>query len=87
MKLVSNTSPNSNGKFLWILDNGHGVDTPGKRSPLLMSGRQFREYSFNRTVVTKMLHQLEESGFRAHQLVPEEKDISLSERVARANGV
>lgn len=43
MTPMSNTS---NGKLLWILDNGHGVDTPGKRSPVLMDGRQFGDSSF-----------------------------------------
>ena len=75
----------SHGKLLWILDNGHGVDTPGKRSLMLMDGRQFREYLFNREVVSMMLSMLGELGFRAHQLVPEGEDISLSVRVARAN--
>jgi N-acetylmuramoyl-L-alanine amidase len=79
------SSKNSNGKFLWILDNGHGVDTPGKRSPMLTDGRQFREYLFNREVVTMMISMIEELGLRAHRLVPEDNDIPLSTRVARAN--
>ena len=87
MNLMTNASTNSNGKLLWILDNGHGVDTPGKRSPMLMDGRQFREYLFNREVVTRMISMLRTSGFRAHQLVPEQEDISLSTRVARANAL
>jgi len=87
MNLISNTSANSKGKLLWILDNGHGVDTPGKRSPMLMDGRQFREYLFNREVVNQMIAMLGASGFRAHQLVPEVQDIPLSERVIRANAL
>jgi len=82
---MNQTSNNSNGKFLWILDNGHGVDTPGKRSPVLMDGRQFREYLFNREVVAKMIPMLDQMGLRAHRLVPEENDVPLSTRVARAN--
>ena len=31
-----------------ILDNGHGEDTPGKRSP----DGKFREYKFNRVIVS-----------------------------------
>ncbi len=85
MNLMSNTSNNSNGKLLWILDNGHGVDTPGKRSPMLTDNRQFLEYRFNREVVTMMMSMLETAGFRAHQLVPEQEDVPLSTRVARAN--
>ena len=85
MKLMSNTSNIANGKLLWILDNGHGVDTPGKRSHMLVDGRQFREYRFNREVVTKIISLLDRQGFRSHQLVPEEEDIPLSKRIARAN--
>ena len=87
MKPLSTNSKTSNGKLLWILDNGHGVETPGKRSPMLMDGRQFREYLFNREVVNKMISMLGESGYQTHQLVPEEEDIPLSERVARANAL
>ena len=85
MNLMTNASNNSNGKFLWILDNGHGADTPGKRSPMLMDGRQFRECFFNREVVTRMISMLKDLGLRAIKLVPEHEDISLSKRVARAN--
>jgi len=35
---------NEYGKITWLLDNGHGDDTPGKRSPMLIDGRQFLEY-------------------------------------------
>jgi N-acetylmuramoyl-L-alanine amidase len=54
---------------------------------MLTDGRQFREYLFNREVVTQMLSMLQETGSRAHQLVPEEQDISLPIRVARANAL
>ena len=87
MNLMSNASNNSNGKLLWILDNGHGADTPGKRSPMLMDGRQFRECFFNREVVTRMISMLNFLGLRAIKLVPEHEDIPLSIRVARANAL
>jgi N-acetylmuramoyl-L-alanine amidase len=87
MKPVSHNAKPSNGKLLWILDNGHGVDTPGKRSPRLTDGRQFREYLFNREVVTLMMSMLEQQDLKAHRLVPEEEDIPLSTRVARANAL
>ena len=31
-----------------LLDNGHGCDTPGKRSPVWPDGRQLLEWEFNR---------------------------------------
>lgn len=72
-------------KFMWILDNGHGTDTPGKRSPLLDDGQQLPEYAFNRDVVRRLMAMMESSGLCFHQLVPEEEDIPLGVRVERAN--
>ncbi|MCK9421493.1 MAG: N-acetylmuramoyl-L-alanine amidase [Bacteroidales bacterium] len=74
------------GKFLWIIDNGHGKATPGKRSPLLDDGRQLLEYEFNRDIVSRLMALMETDGLSSHNLVPEvEGDISLSVRVDRAN--
>ena len=66
-----------------ILDNGHGEETPGKRSP----DGKFREYRFNRVIVSMIAEQLEKMGIPYHILVPETKDISLKERVIRANKI
>lgn len=64
-----------------LLDNGHGVDTLGKCSP----DGQFKEYKFSREIVCKLYRKLQSLGYNAIILVPEEQDISLKERVARAN--
>lgn len=64
-----------------LLDNGHGVDTLGKCSP----DGQFKEYKFSREIVYKLYRKLQSLGYNAIILVPEEQDISLKERVARAN--
>ncbi|MFZ5939824.1 MAG: N-acetylmuramoyl-L-alanine amidase [Bacteroidota bacterium] len=74
-------------KFHWILDNGHGNDTPGKRSPVLPDGRQFFEYEFNRAVVSRLKGKLDTAGLQSTILVPEQHDISLPERVRRANSL
>ena len=66
-----------------ILDNGHGENTPGKRSP---DGR-LREYSWARIVVNMIADSLEEMGIPFSILVPESEDIPLSERVKRANAI
>ena len=76
-----------NGKFIWIIDNGHGIDTPGKRSPELPDGRQLLEYRFNRDVVDYMELLLESMNIPHHRLVTEENDIALGERVRRANAL
>lgn len=66
-----------------ILDNGHGEDTPGKRSP---DGR-FREYKYARLIVSMIADEFDKLGIAYSILVPETKDISLSERVKRANKI
>ena len=74
-------------KYCWILDNGHGVDTAGKRSSVLPDGRQLLEYEFNRAVVNSLAALLNNAGFSYHILVPELVDVSLAERVNRANAL
>lgn len=64
-----------------LFDNGHGADTKGKRSP----DGTFFEYKFNREVACMSCDLLQAEGYDARILVPELKDISLAERVARAN--
>jgi N-acetylmuramoyl-L-alanine amidase len=71
--------------MLVILDNGHGVDTAGKCSPVWADGSQFREYEFNRDIVGRIAYKCKMHGIPFHVLVPEAKDISLRERVQRAN--
>ena len=66
-----------------LIDNGYGVETPGKRSP---DGR-FREYKYNREIARAVIEHLQPRGYDAELLVPEENDISLEERVRRANRV
>lgn len=66
-----------------ILDNGHGVQTLGKRSP---DGR-LREYAYTREITKKIKEKLNELKVESILLVPEEDDISLSERCERANKI
>lgn len=70
-------------EVLILLDNGHGQETPGKRSP----DGKFREYEFAREMVSIISEQLNTLGIPNHVLVPEESDISLQERVRRANEI
>ncbi|MEM9887847.1 MAG: SUMF1/EgtB/PvdO family nonheme iron enzyme, partial [Bacteroidota bacterium] len=76
--------------FLWILDNGHGKDTPAKRSaPFEWNGKQvqFFEYEFNRDITKRVMAQLDVLGIKYHNLVPEESDVSDKERVSRSNNL
>jgi N-acetylmuramoyl-L-alanine amidase len=68
---------------LIILDNGHGIGTPGKRSPKWADGSQLFEYEFNRDIVKRISRKLEKIQYKI--LVPELEDVSLPERCRRAN--
>lgn len=70
-----------------ILDNGHGKETAGKRSPVWADGSQLFEYEFNRDVVRRIAEKLEAENIPYRILVPEENDIGLSERARRANAI
>lgn len=71
--------PDSTMKIL--IDNGHGLNTPGKRSP----DGKFLEAIYNREIARRIIADLIDRGYDAELLVPEEEDISLKERVRRAN--
>lgn len=64
-----------------LIDNGHGADTKGKRSP----DGTLREYAWAREVAHMICDLLQAEGYDASLLVPEERDISLAERCRRAN--
>lgn len=66
-----------------LIDNGHGEETPGKRSP----DGILREYRYTREIAAEVQRQLQERGYQAQLLVPEENDISLGTRCNRANSV
>ena len=64
-----------------LLDPGHGLNTPGKRSP----DGTFLEANYNREIANQTLRQLQAKGHDAQLLVPEPEDIPLKERVRRVN--
>ena len=66
-----------------LIDNGHGVDTAGKRSP----DGSLREYSYTREIARRIVQALTAEGFDAERIVTEEEDISLRERCRRVNAV
>lgn len=72
---------------LVLLDNGHGFNTKGKNSPLWDDGTQLFEWEFNRDIVKQIAKGLDDLDIKYHILVPEDKDISLSERCKRANAI
>lgn len=66
-----------------LIDNGHGVDTPGKRSP----DRQIYEYKYAREIASLLEEQLKKAGVSAVRIVREENDVPLSERIKRVNTI
>lgn len=64
-----------------LIDNGHGENTKGKRSP---DGR-LKEYAYTREIASRIVAALKSKGLDAELLTPETEDISLEERVKRAN--
>ena len=72
--------------ILILLDNGHGKETPGKRSPDLT---QFKptlyEWEYTRKVAREVHLNLQASGIKSLLLVMEDTDVPLSVRCSRAN--
>lgn len=73
--------------MLIILDNGHGWNTSGKRSPVWNDGSQLFEWKFNRILVKEIKRRLDNLGIESIILVPEDYDVSLRERCNRANAI
>ena len=66
-----------------LIDNGHGVNTPGKCSP----DKQIHEYKYAREIASLLEEQLKEKGITAIRIVTEENDVPLSARVSRINTI
>lgn len=64
-----------------LMDNGHGENTPGKRSP----DGKFLEYLYTREVAQEVQRELVKKGIECELLVREFLDVPLSERVRRVN--
>lgn len=66
-----------------LIDAGHGIDTPGKRSP----DGIFREYLWNREIADLVLNDLGIDGYNVSLVVTETNDIPLITRVNRVNAI
>ena len=64
-----------------LIDNGHGIQTKGKRS---LDGKLL-EYAYTREIARQIVTILRSRGYDSELLVPEDDDIPLSERVRRTN--
>lgn len=66
-----------------LIDNGHGENTPGKRSP----DGVLRECSYTRDIADSIVRELTTKGFDAERLVKENVDVPLAERARRVNEI
>ena len=64
-----------------LIDNGHGIQTKGKRSP----DGTLLEYAYTRELARQIVSILKSRGYDSELMVPEDDDIPLSERVRRTN--
>lgn len=69
--------------YIVCLDNGHGINTPGKCSP----DKKLKEYEYAREIVSRLATKLKENGYKVYIVTPEQTDISLKERCKRINKV
>jgi len=78
---------------LIALDNGHGLNTAGKRTPKWTVGTKsiytkkdfMHEWEFNRGVVKRLKVELEKNGFRVLEVSPTEDDTPIRTRCKIAN--
>lgn len=75
---------------LIALDDGHGMETAGKRTPVFPAGSQYtgkfmHENEFNRSVVDKLKVNLERCGFKTLLVAAGDSDVPLSARTSLAN--
>lgn len=67
--------------MLILIDNGHGINTPGKCSP----DKSLYEWKYTREIAAEVVKELNKSGYKAIQLVTESNDVSLEQRCKRVN--
>lgn len=72
------------GKKLIILDDGHGIGTAGKRTPIV-DGKYMPENEFNRAVVKYLKAELIRNGFDTYEVAPTDEDTPLGTRTSLAN--
>lgn len=71
---------------LVCIDDGHGMNTAGKRTPFFPGTTKFmHENEFNEAVTVLLKANLERCGFRTLMVAPEETDTPLKTRTDRAN--
>lgn len=70
---------------LLCLDDGHGIETPGKRTPAFPNGTVIRENTWNKAVILLIEKDAQRLGFKTMLTAPEDTDVPLKTRTGRAN--
>jgi len=73
--------------MLIAIDNGHGINTPGKRTPAMLDGKVIKEWEFNYPTAKKLGELLKYNGFDILFVSDTEEDTPLSTRTKKANDV
>lgn len=66
-----------------LIDNGHGENILGKRSP----DGKLKEWSYTREIVDRVVTELRRQGVDVERIVKETQDIPLAVRCRRANTI
>ena len=66
-----------------LLDSGHGVDTPGKRSP----DGVLKEWKYAKELAIAISEKLRSEDIYTFLVNPEDEDVPLKERVDRVNNI
>lgn len=70
-----------------LIDNGHGENTPGKRSPLWPDGSQLFEWAYTREIAKRVCDELLKCGMDSELIVRESIDVPIHERARRVNAI
>jgi len=78
--------------YLIAVDSGHGMETPGKRTPAIpeawfgkKKGDCIHEKEFNKPTAEYLIAALERCGFKTINVSPGTNDVSLKDRYTAAN--
>lgn len=70
-----------------FIDDGHGENTAGKRTPTFADGTVIKENQFNKPTAYKLGEKLTVLGFEVVYVATESEDVPLKTRTDRANAV
>lgn len=74
-------------EIIVVTDDGHGMETSGKRTPLFEDGTFMHENEFNRAVVDKLNIHLTRNNFKVLHVSVGDTDVPLKTRTDLANNI